>query len=216
MLYLKKLIAVMAISLSTLSTMAQSEIRLPEPSHTGGLSIMESLWARQSSREFDTRMLSDTDLSDMLFAACGINRPETAHITSPTALNTQEIDVYVFTAKGVYRYAPQGHKLIPVADGDHRALIAGTPEFSQDFVMQAPVSLLAVANPQKFDRMPEMAQMMAIADAGILTENICLFCAGRSLAAVPRATMDRTGIARLLNLPAEAIPALNIPVGYPK
>lgn len=196
--------------------MAQSEIRLPEPSRTGGLSIMESLWNRQSSREFAPRMLSDTDLGDLLFAACGINRPATAHITSPTALNTQEIDVYVFTEKCVYKYAAEGHKLITVTDGDHRSLIAGTPEFSQDFVMQAPVSLLVVANPQKFDRMSEKAQMMAIADAGILTENICLFCAGRSLAAVPRATMDIKGLAKLLNLPAQAIPALNVPVGYPK
>ena len=161
-------------------------------------------------------MLSDQDLSDLLFAASGINRPEDGKLTSPTALNAQEIDLYLFTREGVYRYIPNGHRLHKIADGDNRPMIAGTPQFSQDFVLEAPVSLLTVANPQKFDRKSEMSQMMAITDAGIMSGNISIFCAGRGLAVVPRASMDREAIGRLLNLPTEAIIVLNLPVGYPK
>lgn len=199
-----------------MSAAAASDIQLVSPSKTGGMSIMETLWNRHSDREFSDKDLSEQDLSDLLFAASGINRPADGKITAPSALNTQEIDVYLFSKYGVFKYIPQGHKLHKVSDGDYRRLLAGTPQFSQDFVLEAPVSLLTVANPQKFDRMPEMAQMMAITDAGIMSENICMFCAGRGLSVVPRATMDRESVSRLLGLPDEAILVLNLPVGYPR
>lgn len=216
MLSFKKIILIMAISASEFSASAEGDILLVQPSKTGGLSIMETMWKRHSEREFSDKMLSDQDLSDLLFSASGINRVENGKLTAPSAINTQEIDLYVFTREGVYKYAPKGHQLNKVADGDHRSLIAGTAQFSQDFVLEAPVSLLTVANPQKFERMPEMAQMMAITDAGIMSENICMFCAGKGLSVVPRATMDREAIANLLNLPEESIMVLNLPVGYPK
>lgn len=216
MLSFKKLIAIMALTVSSLAASAQTERQLLQPSKSGGLSIMETLWNRHSDREFSDRMLSDQDMSDLLFAASGVNRIEEGKITSPTALNTQEIDLYVFTKDAVYKYIPDGHKLHKVVDGDHRKIVAGTAQFSQDFVLDAPVCLLIVANPQKFDRLPEMAQMMAIADAGIMSENICMFCAGRGLAVVPRATMDKETIMKLLKLDPRSIPVLNLPVGYPK
>lgn len=216
MLSLKRILLIMAIASTANIASAQTPTPLAQPSKTGGLSIMETLWNRHSSREFSEKMLSDQDLSDLLFSASGVNRLEEGKITSPTALNTQEIDLYLFTKEGVFKYIPGGHKILKVADGDNRSLIAGTPQFSQDFVLEAPVSLLIVANPQKFDRMSDMTSMMAITDAGIMSENVCLFCAGRGLAVVPRASMDRDGIAQLLNLPKEAILVLNLPVGYPK
>lgn len=216
MLFLKRILLIMAITATANITSAETLIPLAAPSKTGGLSIMETLWNRHSDREFSSKMLSEQDLSDLLFAASGINRVEEGKITSPSALNTQEIDLYLFTKEGVFKYIPGGHQLQKMADGDHRSLIAGSLEFSQDFVMEAPVSLLTVANPQKFDRMPEMARMMAVTDAGIMSENVCMFCAGRGLSVVPRATMDREAIIKLLNLPTEAILVLNLPVGYPK
>ncbi len=216
MLSLKRIFLIMAITISGSLASAENYIPLVQPSKTGGLSIMETLWNRHSDREFSDKMLSNQDLSDLLFAASGINRVEDGKLTSPTALNKQEIDLYVFTKEGVFKYIPQGHRLQPVAEGDQRALVAGTPQFSQDFVLTAPVCLLTVANPQKFDQMSEMATMMAVTDAGIMSENICLFCAGRGLSVVPRATMDRDAIAKLLNLPEEAMAVLNLPVGYPK
>lgn len=216
MLSFKRLLFIMAISATANIASAEKPMPLLQPSKTGGLSIMETLWNRHSDREFSERMLSDQDLSDLLFAASGVNRVEDGKLTAPSALNTQEIDLYLFTKDGVFKYIPNGHQLQKVADGDNRKLIAGTPEFSQDFVMEAPVSLLTVANPQKFERLSEMANMMAITDAGIMSENVCLFCAGRGLSVVPRATMDRVAITKLLNLPKEAILVLNLPVGYPK
>ena len=207
----------MFITTASISGAANTDyIRLLPPSQTGGLSVMEAFWKRASVREFSAKPLADQDLSDLLFAASGSNRPEEGKITAPSALNTQEIDVYLFTTQGVFKYIPVGHKLEKIVDGDYRKIIAGTPEFSQDFVLDAPVSLLIVANPQKFERSSDMAQMMAVTDAGIMTENVCLFCAGKRLACVPRATMDREAIAKLLNLPKEVISVINIPVGYHK
>lgn len=215
MLSLKKFLFIMALTTAT-TISAETPTPLVEPSRMGGLSIMETLWNRHSDREFSDKMLSDQDLSDLLFAASGINRAEEGKLTAPSALNTQEIDLYLFTSEGVFKYMPEGHQIKKVADGDKRPLLAGTPQFSQDFVLEAPVGLLTVANPQKFDRMPEMASMMAITDAGIMSENVCMFCAGRGLSVVPRATMDREAISKLLNLPNESILVLNLPVGYPK
>lgn len=216
MLSLKRILLIMAITATANIASAETPVPLVQPSKTGGLSIMETLWKRHSDREFSGKMLSDQDLSDLLFAASGVNRVEDGKLTSPSALNTQEIDLYVFTKEGVFKYMPNGHQLQKIADGDNRSLLAGTPQFSQDFVMEAPVCLLTVANPQKFDSLSEMAKMMAITDAGIMSENVCLFCAGRGLSVVPRATMDRDAISKLLNLPADAIAVLNLPVGYPK
>lgn len=216
MLSIKRILLIMAITATVNIASAETPIPLLQPSKTGGLSIMETLWNRHSDREFSERMLSDQDLSDLLFAASGVNRLEDGKLTAPSALNTQEIDLYLFTKEGVFKYIPNGHQLQKVTDGDNRKLIAGTPEFSQDFVMEAPVNLLTVANPQKFERLSEMANMMAITDAGIMSENVCLFCAGRGLSVVPRATMDRDAISKLLNLTKEAILVLNLPIGYPK
>lgn len=216
MLSLKRILLIMAITATANVASAETPIPLVQSSKTGGLNIMESLWNRHSDREFSDRMLSDQDLSDLLFAASGINRVEEGKLTAPSALNTQETDLYLFTKEGIFKYIPNGHQLQKVADGDKRTLITGTPEFSQDFVLEAPVSLLTVANPQKFGQMSEMANMMAVADAGIMSENVCLFCAGRGLSVVPRATMDRDAISKLLSLPKEAILVLNLPVVYPK
>lgn len=206
----------MATAASSLMSGAQTDLQLVPPSRQGGLTIMETLWHRHSDREFSSKPLSSQDLSDLLFAASGINRADSEKLTAPSALNTQEIDLYVFNREGVYRYNPRGHKLQRVIEGDHRSALAGTPQFSQDFVLEAPMCLLLVGNPQKFENQSEMIRSMAMVDGGIMAENICLFCAGRGLATVPRATMDREALARLLNLPDQAIPVLNLPVGYPK
>ena len=154
--------------------------------------------------------------SNLLWSAAGINRPEEGKRTNPTALNTQEIDIYVFTPEGVYLYDFKDNSLRIKAEGDHRALGAGTKAFSQDFVLEAPVSLVLVANVGKFERKNDFNPMMAMADAGIVSQNINLFCAANGLATVPRASMDGDGIRALLNLDASFLPALNNPVGYAK
>lgn len=191
---------------------ASADIALPAPDMKGGSTFGKTLDDRRSCREFDpTRSLDEQQLSNLLWAACGINRPEEGKRTNPTALNKQEISVYVFTKDGVSLYDAQTNTLKSVAEGDHRNLIAG----QQEFVMDAPVSLLIVADIDKFE-MPgnDRATLMGAIDAGIVCENINLYCAANGLATVPRASMDTEAIVRLLKLSKNQLPLMNNPVGY--
>lgn len=173
---------------------------------------MATLHERHSDRVFDTKELSLQDLSDLLWAANGVNRPGEKKRTAPSAMNRQEIDLYVFNKDGVYKYDAFSNTLQPVASGDHRQLIAG----AQDFVLSAPVSLLMVADLSKLGGDDERSKLMGAADAGIVSQNINLFCAGVGLSTVPRASMDQQGLRALLKLSESQVPMLNNPVGYPK
>ena len=199
-----------AVLLAAADCMAQYE-QLPAPHKTGGKSVIETLWNRSSGTEFSNKMLSRQDLSNLLFAAIGQNR-ENGKLTSPTASNKQEIRVFVFTAEGVSEYMNKENSLKTVATGDHRQLIAGR----QDWVKTAPVVLLIVTDAVKFGRNDESAKTMMAVDAGIVSENINVFCAGTGLVTRPRASMDRDGLKTLLGLDETQTPLLNNPVGYPK
>lgn len=211
---LLRTITVISLIMTMNYTSAQDTVKLPAPQKTGGLSLNEALSTRRSIREFDpTKQLPEQTIADLLWAATGINRPD-GHRTNPTALNAQEIDVYLITKDGAYIYVPASHSLTCVAEGDHRSLVAGTPTFSQDFVMDAPVSLVIVADTGKFSQQPDVATLMGACDAGFASQNINLFCAANGLATVPRMTMDTNGLAKVLNLKPTQRPILNNPVGY--
>lgn len=197
-------------------TMAQTA--LPAPTHTGGMSLDSALLQRRSIREYDPdRPIDPQTLSNLLWSATGINRPETNMRTNPTALNSQEIDLYIFSADGVSLYDFKNNALDKVADGDHRQLLAGMPGgFSQEFVLDAPISVVMVINLNKFELPADKGLLMGFTDAGIVSQNINLFCAANGLATVPRATMDSDAIRRLLGLDERYVPALNNPVGYAK
>ena len=203
-------LSIMAVLLSTAGCMAQN-VELPAPEKTGGMSVMESLWNRQSGNEYSDQMLSRQELSNLLFAAIGQNR-ESGKLTSPTASNKQEIRVFVFTAEGVSEYLNKENSLRPVVTGDHRAKIAGR----QDWVNSAPLILLIVADETKFGSNNERSKTMMAVDAGIVCENINLFCAGTGLVTRPRASMDTAAVKELLGLDETQTPLLNNPVGYPK
>ncbi len=207
-----------ALIMTAISANAQlRDITLPEPTPGNGASLYEALRDRHSTRDFkDTKPLDDQQLSNLLWSAAGINRKSEMKRTNPTALNTQEIDLYVFAKEGVYLYDFENNRLLPKAEGDHRSLVAGTKEFSQDFVLDAPVSIVMVAELSRFGEQAtgnERFKLMAAADAGYVSENINLFCSANGLITVPRATMDSAGIVRLLGLPATALPLINNPVG---
>lgn len=204
------LFTVMAAMLCTSVSMAQN-VQLPAPATMGGKGVVETLWNRQSGTKFSDKMLSQQDLSNLLFAAIGVNR-ENGKLTSPTASNKQEIRIFVFTAEGVSEYLNVENGLNPVATGDHRDLIAGM----QNWVKTAPVVLLIVADGQKFGRTDERAKTMMAVDAGIVSENINIFCAGTGLVTRPRASMDTEAIKSLLGLDDSQLPLLNNPVGYGK
>lgn len=199
-----------AIALFASLNICAQNIELPKPDTSGGLPVNKALAERHSDRSFDSsKDISLQTMSNLLWATCGINRAENNMRTNPTARNFQEIDAYWFDQNGIYRFDPQNNTLIEIAKGDYRNLVAGA-EFKQDFVLEAPASVVLVADTAK------AGLTAALIDAGIACENLNLFCAGNGLATVPRMTMDVKGIQQLLSLPDTSLPVLNNPVGYEK
>lgn len=198
--------------------------QLPAPSFDGGRPINQVVTQRHSVREFDaSRELSDATLGQLLWMTAGINRPEAQasqfgapiNRCNPTARNWQEIRLYVFDKNGVWEYLPAQHSLSLAKAGDHRSLVAGTKEFSQDFVMDAPCSIVFVADLTDLPE-GEQAKAMAFVDAGIACQNLNLACTSEGVATVPRATMDVKSISDLLGFTPLQIPVMNNPVGYKK
>ncbi len=201
---------VFAVVATAASVYAQN-IELPAPQKSGGLPINQTLRELHSEREFNPdKTLPLQTVSDLLWGACGINRTDKGMRTNPTARNFQEIDAYWFDSNGVYLYDFKENALIQKVNGDYRSLVAGTSQFKQDFVLNAPASIVLVADTTK------AGLTCALIDAGIACENINLFCAGNGLATVPRMTMDVNGIQHLLSLPETSLPVMNNPVGYSK
>lgn len=207
---MKKLSLVTTFLLMGISCFAQTTKLPPPDMKRQTISVMETYKQRKSVREYSAKALSEQDLSDLLWAAQGQNR-EDGHLTSPTAMNRQEIRLYVFTEKSVSLYDPQANTLTQVASGDHRGIMAS----GQNFVKNAPVVLLMVADMDKFRSNNQHAQWMVAVDTGIVCENINLFCSAAGLCTVPRGTMDSKAISTLLGLNDNQIPLINNPVGYP-
>lgn len=201
------------------------DIRLPAPDmKENTLSLTRTLQQRHSVRNFDkTKILSLQQISNLCWAATGINRAD-GRLTSPTAMNRQEIRLFVFTKDGVYEYNAKENTLVEKAKGDNRELMAGggnkapngKKSFRQTFVLDAPVSLLMVIDFEKFGRYDEKAVQMGCVDAGNVSENINLYCQSAGLATVPRATHDTEGIRTLLGLTDKHLPIMNNPVGFEK
>lgn len=200
-----------AAILTGATAQALEPVVLDRPDLNRGTNIMAALSARHSERAFADRMLSHRDLSDLLWAANGINRAD-GHRTAPSALNRQDVDIYVFTDRGAYLYDAVAGQLKPVADGDHRKLVVGG---QPDFPL-APVFLVMVSDLSRFgDFAGDKAAFAGTLDAGIVSENISLFCSGTGLVTVPRMSMDVEGIKKLLGLGDHHLVVINNPVGYP-
>ena len=203
-------------ALAAMTVAVAQDINLPAPDFgQQSTSTIEALKTRHSVRSYSNKELTDQQLSNLCWAACGQSR-DAQHITAPTAMNKQEIRLFVFTKNGVFEYVTKDNKLVRKADGDQRSLIAGGKQFKQDFVMDCPVSLLMVIDFEKFGSQDENAMRMGCVDAGIVSENINLYCQSVGLATVPRATHDTDGIKALLKLTDKQLPILNNPVGFEK
>lgn len=186
-------------------------VRLPPPQTEGGKPLMQALRERHSTREFSAKALPRQVLSNLLWAAAGVNRPASGQRTAPSARDWREIDVYVATAEGMYRYDAATHALTPVVARDLRAA-AGM----QDFVATAPVNLIYVAD---FDRMEgaaaEQKEFYAATDAGFIAQNVYLYCASENLATVVRGSVDRDALAKAMGLASHQRIILAQTVGYP-
>lgn len=199
--------------INTINAQKMNVIKLNAPDKSRGTTVMQALANRQSVRAYADKPLSVQDLSDLVWAANGINRPESGKRTAPSALNAQEIDIYVCMKDGAYLYNAAKHQLTPVASGDHRPLVAA----QQDFLNNAPVFLVLVADISRFEKGDEKAKLiMSACDAGIVSQNINLFCSSAGLATVPRASMDIPKLKSALKLSPSQHPLMNNPVGYPQ
>jgi SagB-type dehydrogenase family enzyme len=186
-------------------------IKLPPPETEGGKPFMQVLKERHSTREFGSRALAPQVLSNLLWAASGVNRSDSGKRTAPSARDQREIDVYVTTADGAYRYDPDAHALKRVVAKDIRKLTG-----VQDFVATAPVNLVYVAD---FSRMKDAATdqqtLYSAADTGFIAQNVYLFCASAGLATVVRASVDREALGAALGLSNLQKIILAQSVGYP-
>ena len=186
-------------------------ITLPKPRMVGGKPLMQALKERQSARQFSGEKLPVQVISDLLWAAWGENRPD-GRRTAPSAVNAQEVDVYVTLVEGVYLFDAHSHSLKPVLGGDHRS-IAGT----QPFVAQAPLNLIYVADFAKMrSAKPEDRPVWSAAGAGFIGQNVYLYCASEGLATVFRALLDRDLVAKTLNLRPDQHVLFAQTVGYPQ
>jgi nitroreductase len=186
-------------------------IKLPPPQTEGGRPLMQVLKDRRTSRDFGPGTLSPQMLSNLLWAAFGINRPD-GHRTAPSAMNWQEVSIYVATPEAVYVYDAKGNALTPVLAGDHRAA-TGT----QSFVKDAAVNLVYVSDLSKTrDAASPDTQMYTAADVGFIAQNVYLYCASEGLAVVVRGSVDRPALAKLMDLQPNQKIILAQSVGFPK
>jgi SagB-type dehydrogenase family enzyme len=189
---------------------ASDAVQLPSPAMEGGKPLMQALKERKSIRAFSNEKLSLQVLSNLLWAAFGINRSD-GRRTAPSARNWQEIEIYLATSDGFYVWDPQKNVLNLIAAGDKRAL-TGT----QDFVRDAAVNLVFVADYSKVSGGAQDRDMLVGADTGFICQNVYLFCASEGLATVVRASINRDELARELRLKSDQKIILAQSVGYPK
>lgn len=207
-MYMRRTIITTAMLCMVMVAAAQEVQPLPKPDKEAKMTLFQALDRRESVREYSDREIPERTLSNLLWAACGINRPGQGRITAPSAINAQDITVYVCRQDGAWKYDAAAHALTKVSDKDLRKQVAGF----QDFAATAPVSLVLVSDISKVRNHSELGAM----DAGYVSENICLACTALGLATVPRATMDKAELAKELKLSDSEVLMLNNPVGYKK
>ncbi|HZP88820.1 MAG TPA: SagB/ThcOx family dehydrogenase [Burkholderiales bacterium] len=192
--------------------MAQSDapLKLPPP-QLAGTALVDALKARKSSREFSEKPLPLAVLSNLLWAAFGINRSQSSMRTAPSAHNWQETEVYVALAEGMYNYDARAHALRQIVSGDLRRLTG-----VQEFAARAPLNLVYVANLSSMTgARPEDQTFYSAADAGFISQNVYLVCAAEGLATVVRGLIDRNALSAAMRLRAEQRIVLAQTVGYP-
>ena len=190
-----------------------SPVKLNAPDRDRGFSLTKSISVRASAREWTGKALELKDLSDLLWCAFGINRPEKSMRTAPSYRDVQDISLYVVMKEGTYIYDPKENVLNPVTEGDFRPLCA----MSQKSVENAAAIVILISDLTKINVKDKCEQVKwAAIDAGVISENINLFCAATGLVTVPRATMDTEKLRVALKLKETQEPIMNNPVGYGK
>ncbi|HNR42213.1 MAG TPA: SagB/ThcOx family dehydrogenase [Bacteroidales bacterium] len=210
-----KLLAALTLVICMSSGLSGQDIVLPSPRKTGGKPLMQALNERSTTRDFTKDELSLQQISGLLWAGFGINRPDIRKRTAPSAVNWQEIDIYVSMASGLYIYDAESNLLRQVHDRDIRSA-CGT----QGFVAEAPLNLVYVADLTKCgkkegDKVNDSDLFMPYADCAFIGQNIYLFCASENLGCVIRGSIPKERLAKEMNLrPMQRI-LLSQTVGIP-
>ena len=185
---------------------------LPLPDRHGGRPLLQVLSARKSTKSFEPQPLSEETLSTLLWAAFGVNRPDSRKRTAASAMNSQDIDIYVVRAQGVCLYQAQSHKLTLVSAQNVCALAA-----TQDYARQAPVHLIYVSDSHRIDDLlREKKPIYGAFHAGSISQNVYLFCASEGLGTVVRDSVDRAALGKALKLRPNQSIVMAQTVGYPK
>lgn len=192
-------------------SVAQEILSLLPPQKTGGMPLMEALNKRQSSREYVDGRISDQQLSNLLWAACGVNRPDEAKRTAPSSRNKQEIDVYVAMDNGLFLYDHIKHALITILHEDIRPFTG-----QQDFVAIAGVNLIYVANYERAESDAEQYRATSSVNAGFIAQNVYLYCASEGLACVVRGWFERENLSNIMQLEGQQDIILTQTVGLKK
>ena len=186
-------------------------INLPPAQTKGGKPLMEALGERSSSRSFSEKELPQQVLSNLLWAASGINRPNLGKFTAPTAHNMQEMSVFVATSNGLYLYQPKQHILKLILKEDIRSLTG-----EQEFVATAPVNLIYVADYSKMEPAADNKDFYSATDTGFISQNVYLYCASEGLVTVVRGWINKEALGKAMSLRPEQKIILAQSVGYPK
>lgn len=193
------------------SSINAQDIKLPEPQKEGGMPLMEALNKRKSSRNFNSKEISNQVLSNLLWAAYGFNRPEQKMRTAPSAWNIQNINIYVAKSDGLYLYDAVNNILKLILKKDVRQN-AGT----QGFVKDVPVNLIYVADLSMMKRIGEKSKFYSAAQTGFIAQNVYLFCASFDLGTVVRDLIDRDNLRKIMSLKDNEEIILSQSVGYIK
>jgi len=186
-------------------------IQLPKPQTDGGRPLMQLLKERKSVRKFSLEKIPLQVLSNLLWAAFGMTRPDGKR-TAPSARNWQETDIYVASEDGLYLYDAKGHILLPILKDDIRVM-TGT----QPYVKDAPINLVYVADYAKAGTSPmEQKDLWTACDTGFIAQNVYLYCTSEGLSTVVRGLVDKPALAKAMKLRPDQKIILTQSVGYPK
>jgi SagB-type dehydrogenase family enzyme len=198
------------LPLTDITAQDAKDIILPTPSKTGGKPLMDALNARSSSRDFSSKELSQQELSDLLWAADGINRPESGKRTAPTAMNWQDLDIYVVLPSGIYLYLPKENMLKLKKTGNYMKNTG-----KQDFVENAALNLVYVSDLSKMkDAKKEDKVLYAGIHTGAVTQNVYLYCASVGLNTVTRRFIDFEKLTSIMELTSDQMIVLSQTVGF--
>jgi nitroreductase len=208
---MKKLITTI-LAISFVASLVAQDINLPAPKRSGGKPLMDCLNERKSTKDFDeTKEIDQQTLSNLLWAAWGYNREEKR--TAPSSRNKQEIDIFVAMKSGLYRWDAKANVLILILALDIRKDTGKQP-----YVEKAAVNLVYVCNITKSDTQGDKQKLTeaTYANAGLIAQNVYLFCASENLGAVIRGYIPKDELAKLMKLTDDQMIVLSQSVGYGK